>query len=246
MSQQVFVVERGGVGYALPAEMVTGVQRFAGSLVRLHLAVGNSLDVEHVSMPIDAPLESMRRLTPGAERALPGALGVLSLPQGLVLAVQPAFFSSPPVARPSRRVDPPTEIRGVTGANGDAMLLHLAGTPARLLLPAAQVLEVVAHPQVIRLEPNFQGLMALMEWQASILPVYGFAAGPPERVALLRGTASAEVCAVVMEDRVERVRWPLRNVHAAVEGFAPPLPVRGAFGYQGQPLLIPDVDLLAA
>ncbi len=247
MSQQFFLVERGGMVYALPSELVTGVERFTSSLVRLDLALGTSLEVERISMPIEAPAEAARRLSPGAERALPGSLGVLRLPQGLVLAVEPAFFTPPPAARRAPRLDALAEVRGgATGAKGDAMLFRLAGTPARLLLPAGQVLEVIPHPEAMRLEVNRGGLAALIEWQGRVIPVYGFADGPPERVAILRGTSSPEVCAVMVGDRVERTRWPLPNVHGAVADFAPPLPVRGTFGYEGEPLLIPDVDVLAA
>ncbi len=246
MIQQFFLVERGGMVYALPSEFVTGVERFTSSLVRLDLAVGRTLEVERISMPIEAPTEAARRLSPGAERALPGALGVLRLPQGLVLAVEPAFFTAPPIARRPARLDEQAGVWGATRANGDAMLLRLAGTPARLLLPAAQVLEVIPQPEVMRLETVRHGLAALMEWQGRVLPVFGFNELAPERVALLRGTASSEVCAVMIEDRVERTHWPLKNIHGPVPDFIPPLPVRGTFGYEGQPLLIPDVDLLAA
>ena len=247
MSQQFFLVERGGMVYALPSELVTGVERFTNSLVRLDLALGTSLEVERISMPIEAPGEAARRVAPGAERALPGALGGLRLPQGLVLAVEPAFFAPPPVARRSPRLEALAEVRGgATGANGDAMLLRLAGTPARMLLLAPQVLEVIPHPEAMRLETNRNGLAALIEWQGRVIPVYGFVEGPPERVAIVRGTASSEVCAVMIEDRVERTHWPLSAIHAALPDFTPPLPVRGTFGYQGEPLLIPDVDVLAA
>ncbi len=245
MSQQFFLVERGGVVYALPQELVTGVERFTNSLVRLDLALGASLEVERISMPIEAPGESARRLSPGMERALPGALGVLRLPQGLVLAVEPSFFHDAPSPKRTPRLEALTELRGGgTGANGEAMVLRLAGTDARLLLPAAQVLEVVPRPEAIQLEKEREGLSALMEWRGRIVPVFGFA--PPERVAVVRGTVSADPCALVIEDRVERVRWPLAQIHRAVGDFVPPLPVRGAFGYQGQPLLIPDVDVMAA
>ena len=47
-------------------------------------------------------------------------------------------------------------------------------------------------------------------------------------------------------ERVERTRWPLKNVHGPCPDFTPPFPVCGLFGYQGEPLLIPDVDVLAA
>ena len=246
MSQQFFMVERGGMVYALPSELVTGVERFTSSLVRLDLALGASLEVERISMPIDAPAEAARRLSPGAERALPGALGVLRLPQGLVLAVEPAFFTPPPIARRAPRLEAQTEVCCATDSNGDAMLLRLAGTPARLLLPATQVLEVIPQPEVMRLETSRHGLESLMEWQGRVVPVFGFAGTPTERVALLRGTASPEVCAVAIAERVERVHWPLRNVHGRLPEFVPPIPVRGTFGYEGEPLLIPDIDLLAA
>lgn len=250
MSQQFFLVERGGMVYALPSELVTGVERFTNSLVRLDLALGASLEVERISMPIEAPGEAARRLSPGAERALPGALGVLRLPQGLVLAVSPSFFTPAPIARRTPRLDALAEVRagatGANGANGDAMLLRLAGTSARLLLPAAQVLEVIPRPEVMRLETAWQGLAALIEWQGQIVPVYGCAEGPPERVAIVRGTASPEACAMIIDERVERTRWPLKNIHGPCADFTPPFPVRGLFGYEGQPLLIPDVDVLAA
>lgn len=247
MSQQFFLVERGGMVYALPSELVTGVERFTNSLVRLDLALGTSLEVERVSMPIEAPTEAARRLSPGAERALPGALGVLRLPQGLVLAVTPAFFMPPLAPRRTPRIDALAEVRGgATGADGDAMLLRLAGTPARLLLPAAQVLEVIPRPEVMLLETARQSLAALMEWQGRVVPVYGCAEGAPERVAIVRGTASPEACAVMIEERVERTRWPLKDIHGPCPDFTPPFPVRGLFGYQGEPLLIPDVDMLAA
>lgn len=246
MSRQYFLAERGGAVYALPSDLVTGVQRFSSSLVRLDLAVGQSVQVEHVSMPIEAPADAARRLSPGAERVLPGSMGALRLPQGLVLIVEPAFFTAPAAAPHGVRVDSLAEIRGgATGANGDAMLLRLSGTPARLLLPAAQVLEVIPHPEVMKLEPCGNGLVGLLEWQGSVVPVYGFTQ-THERIAILRGTASPEVCAMVIDERVERLRWPLQGVHGAPTSFAPPLPVRGAFGYQGHPLLIPDVDVLAA
>ncbi|MBY0507152.1 MAG: chemotaxis protein CheW [Bryobacteraceae bacterium] len=245
MSQQFFLVERGGVVYALPSELVTGVERFTSSLVRLDLALGTSLEVERISMPIEAPTEAARRLSPGAERALPGALGALRLPQGLVLAVEPAFFTPPVLSKRPPRLEN-VEAWGATRADGDAMLLRLAGSSARLLLPAAQVLEVIPHPEVMRLEESRHGLVALLEWQGRAVPVYGFTDEAPARVALVRGTSSPEVCAIMIEERVERTRWPLKNLHGAVPDFAPPVPVRGAFGYEGQPLLIPDVDLLAA
>jgi hypothetical protein len=247
MSQQFFLVERGGVAYALPSELVTGVERFANSLVRLELALGNSLEVERISMPIDAPADASRRLSKGAERALPGALSVLQLEQGPILAVEPGFFNPPPVLRPLPRVEALAEVRGgATGANGDAMLLRLSGSAARLLLPAAQVLEVIPRPAVLRLETNREGVAALIEWQGWIVPVYGVATGAPERVAILRGTASPEACAMMIDERVERIRWPLPNVHGPIAEYNPPFAVRGAFGYQGDPLLIPDVDVLAA
>jgi hypothetical protein len=247
MSQQFFLVERGGMVYALPSELVTGVERFTTSLVRLELALGTTLEVERISMPIEAPGEAARRLSPGAERALPGALGVLRLAQGLVLAVEPAFFTPPPVARRATRLDALADVRGgATGATGDAMLLRLAGTPARMLLLASQVLEVIPRPEVMRLETSRNGLAALTEWQGRIIPVYGFTDREPERMAVVRGTSSPEVCAVMIEERVERTRWPLRNIHQPLPDFTPPVPVRGTFGYEGAPLLIPDVDLLAA
>ena len=247
MSQQFFLVERGGMVYALPSELVTGVERFTNSLVRLELALGTSLEVERISMPIEPPTEAARRLSPGAERALPGALGVLRLPQGLVLAVTPSFFMPPLAARRTPRIEAIADVRGgATGADGDAMLLRLAGTAARLLLPAAQVLEVIPRPEVLRLETARQSLAALMEWQGRIVPVYGCVEGAPERVAVVRGTASSEACALMIDDRVERTRWPLPSIHGPCADFTPPFPVRGIFGYQGEPLLIPDVDLLAA
>ncbi len=246
MSRQFFLAERGGAVYALPSELVTGVERFSSSLVRLDLAVGQSVQVERVSMPVEAPADAARRLSPGAERLLPGSMGVLRLPQGLVLIVEPAFFTPPTVAPPAARADSLAEISGgATGANGDAMILRLSGTTARLLLPAAQVLEVIPHPEVMRLEPSGHGLIGLLEWQGSVVPVYGFTP-TSERIAILRGTASPEACAVVIDERVERLRWPLQGVHGAPTNFASPFPVRGAFGYEGQPLLIPDVDVLAA
>ena len=52
--------------------------------------------------------------------------------------------------------------------------------------------------------------------------------------------------AEISDDRVERTRWPLPSIHGPCADFTPPFPVRGIFGYQGEPLLIPDVDLLAA
>ena len=54
MMQQFFLVERGGMVYALPSELVTGVERFTSSLVRLDLALGRTLEVERISMPIEA------------------------------------------------------------------------------------------------------------------------------------------------------------------------------------------------
>lgn len=250
MSRQYFLAERGGATYALPADFVTGVERFTSSLVRLDLAVGQSVQVERVSMPIEAHADSARRLSPGAERVLRGSMGALRLPQGLVLIVEPAFFQAPPAAPYAARADSLAEISGgATGANGDAMLLRLSGTPARLLLPAAQVLEVIPHPEVMKLEPSSNGLAGLLEWQGFVVPVYGFTpgdAGPPQRIAIVRGTASPEACAIVIDERVERLRWPLQGVHGSPASFTSPLPVRGAFGYEGQPLLIPDVDVLAA
>jgi len=246
MNRQFFLVERGGKVYALPSELVTGVERFTSSLVRLDLALGATLEVERISMPIEAPAEAARRLSAGAERTLPGALGVLRLPQGLVLAVEPAFFAPAPIARRAPRIESQAEVWGATGANGDAMLMRLAGTTARLLLPSAQVLEVIPQPEVMRLETVRDGLAALMEWQGCVRPVFGFTDEAPERVVLLRGTLSAEVCAVMISGRVERIHWPLKKLHGQLVEFAPPIPVRGTFGYEGQPLLIPDVDQLAA
>ena len=247
MSQQYFLVERGGMTYALPSELVTGVERFSSSLVRLELALGSALEVERVSMPVDAPPGGALRLSPGAARALPGALGVLPLPQGLVLAVAPIFFHPPPLSPRASRFEALADVRGgATGANGDAMLMHLSGTNARLLLPAAQVLEVIPRPEVLRFETSRDGVAALIDWQGSLIPVFGFSRAAPDRVAILRGTASPDACALMIDERVERIRWPLRKVHGALPGYVPPFAVRGTFGYDGDPLLIPDVDALAA
>lgn len=124
----------------------------------------------------------------------------------------------------------------------------------RFAFSLRQVVEIVEGVRVIRLGSDVPSLHGLIDWRGYMVPVVesqsllgipGWRSVPTgTKFAILRGTRSQELFAMAAED-IAAVTLPLpTEIGAALSGFGPY--IRAGFAMAGGPLVLPDLDGLAA